>query len=213
MKIALCVGVLCAVTRIWAQPFVGLNASYANLTVNGHSNGTFWGPELEAGYRFGTRGAHAVKISYQTYRWNNVAEYRPPPMPDGATFIRSNIDLHFEALHLAYELDWPLAGGTVQAFFSPGVGAVRFGTEVMTHYEGGFTGGGGNVYSSIGTPWRFALEGSVGLRWQVSKAWNLSGGYGYLYRKEELIHASPPDPGANRQTEVSRLLIGVSYRY
>lgn len=212
MKRLLGVFVLCAVANIRAQPFVGLNASYARITVDGYSNGSHWGPELEAGYRFGNAVTQAIKVSYQTYRWNSVTEFRTPPLQSEPLYFRSNLDLHFEALQLAYELDWPLAGGTVQAFFSPGVGAVRFKSEGMTHYEGGFTGGAWDVYSNLGSPWRIALQGSVGLRWRWSNSWDLSVGYGYLYRKEELLQQYPPVPGAARQTEVSRLLIGVSYR-
>jgi len=196
-----------------AQPFVGLNASYASITADGFSDGTHWGPDLEAGYRFGTAITHAIKVSYQTYRWNSVTELQLPPMPDGPYYLRSNLDFHFEVLQLAYELNWPLAGGTVQAFFSPGAGAVRIKGEGISHYVGGLLPGTSwDIFSNVGSSWRFALQGTAGLRWQVAKAWNVCVGYGYLYRKAELLTPYPPDPGADRHTEVSRWLIGVSYR-
>jgi opacity protein-like surface antigen len=212
MKRALYIFLMCAATKAWAQPFIGVNASCARITVDGGSTGTHWGPEVEAGYSFGTTGAHAIKVSYQTYGWNMVFEHRDPPLTPDGMYLRSNTDLRFEALLLAYELNWPVGGGKLKAFFSPGAGAVRFRSEGMTHYEGGIIGGAWNVYSNISSPWRFALQGTAGLRWQWSNSWEVLIGYGYLYRKEELIQQYPPVSAVARQTEVSRLLIGVSYR-
>jgi hypothetical protein len=219
MKHLLALCVLCAASEASAQLSVGVGASLAHIRIDSPPDNQpvrrCWGSEIELGYGWGKTGAHTVKASYQTYKWNRFylldERGQPPRGADIPNYVRNNTDTRFEALMLAYEWNRKVGRGRMSLALSPGVGVGRFSVVESVYAEGGIWGIM-NVRYDYHTPWTLALQGAARLRCRLSRCWDLYAGYGYLYRRKEKHRQSGSWVETYRQVDLSKLEFGVSWR-
>ena len=154
---------------------VTANAVRAHIDTGSSGGHSAWGYEVEAGYAFGAKQQHLVKLGYQHYGWDEFHQFEL-----GSVGEAISSDLTTEALIASYEWRTSVFHPSVTLFVSPGLGMWRSGFDSDVRGWGGFAGSYTAHYSDSGD-WKLAAQCVGGASWEFLPHCSVTCGVGYLH--------------------------------
>lgn len=159
---------------------VTANAVRAHIDTGSSDGHTAWGYELAAGYAFGAKQQHLVKLGYQHYGWDEFSQSSMDLGAMGTVGASYDDDLTCEALIASYEWRTSVFHPSVTLFVSPGLGLWRSGFDSDVRGWGGTRGQYTDHYSDSGD-WKLAAQCVGGASWEFLPHCSVTGGVGYLH--------------------------------